>query len=312
MYMSVGLLIAAIAAIGFIPFPSHVYCPLEVQARGAESVYVVVDGILDEVLVRPGDTVVAGQPLARLQNIDVDISIEKLTGQRDAYQAELDGLRLISFQDQRAAAQVDPVAEALAGTIKQLKSANEDKQKLDLVAPCAGTVLPPLRVEKQPDESSHLATWSGSPFDRENLGALLMAGTKLCQIGEPNRLEARLIIDQGDEWFVHPGQHVEIMLDQSAEYVYVSKIEKRGSETVKQSPPNLSSLNGGPLATQMGADGVARPISPVIDALVPLPEEDPHGLLRIGLIGRAKISTAPRTLWNRLYRYAARTFNFEL
>ena len=147
---------------------------------------------------------------------------------------------------------------------------------------------------------------------RENLGALLVKGTKLCQIGQPNRLEARLIIDQGDEWFVHPGQVVEIMLDQSAEYVYVSKIEKRGSETVKQSPPNLSSLNGGPLPTQMGPDGVARPLGPVIDALVPLPEEDPHGLLRIGLIGRAKISTAPRTLWDRLYRYAARTFNFEL
>ena len=45
----------------FVPLPSHVYCPLEVQARGAESVYVVDDGILDEVLVRPGDQVTEGQ-----------------------------------------------------------------------------------------------------------------------------------------------------------------------------------------------------------------------------------------------------------
>jgi putative peptide zinc metalloprotease protein len=312
MYMSAGLLIAAIAAIGFIPLPSHVYCPLEIQARGAESVYVYVDGILDEVLVRPGDRVVAGQPLAKLRNIDVDFSIEKLTGQRDTFQAELEGLKLVSFQDRRAAAQIDPVQEALASTIDQLKKAEDDQKKLELMAPCDGTVLPPPLVEKQPDQSTHLATWSGSPFDRENQGALLVAGTKLCQIGEPNRLEARLIIDQDDEWFVQAGQDVEIMLNQSAEYVYVSKIEKRGNETVKQSPKNLSSLSGGPLPTQMGADGVARPLAPVIDALVPLPEEDPHGLLRIGLVGRAKISTPPRTLWNRLYRYAARTFNFEL
>ena len=32
----------------------------------------------------------------------------------------------------------------------------------------------------------------------ENLGATLMTGTKLCEIGDPRWLEARLVIDQGD------------------------------------------------------------------------------------------------------------------
>ena len=121
------------------------------------------------------------------------------------------------------------------------------------------------------------------------------------------------MIDQDDVEFVAPGQRVEIMLDQSAEYVYVSYDRaSRGSETLKTSPTHLSSLHGGPLPTQMGPDGVARPLSPVFEAVVPLPDEDPHGLLRIGLVGQAKITTAPRTLWDRLYRYVARTFNFEL
>jgi hypothetical protein len=62
----------------------------------------------------------------------------------------------------------------------------------------------------------------------------------------------------------------------------------------------------------MDPSGVPRPLSPVFEAVVPLPESDPHGLLRIGLVGRAKITTAPRTLWERLVRYASRTFNFEL
>jgi hypothetical protein len=53
-------------------------------------------------------------------------------------------------------------------------------------------------------------------------------------------------------------------------------------------------------------------LTPVFEALVPLPTDDPHGLLRIGLVGHAKIKTAPRTLFNRLYRYISRTFNFEL
>jgi hypothetical protein len=62
----------------------------------------------------------------------------------------------------------------------------------------------------------------------------------------------------------------------------------------------------------MDASGIARPLNPIFDAIVPLPDQDPHGLLRIGLVGKAKITTAPRTLFSRLYRYAAHTFNFEL
>jgi putative peptide zinc metalloprotease protein len=312
MYASLLLLAAAIVGIGFVPLPSHVYCPLEVQARDAASVYATVGGILEEVLVHPGDKVTEGQLLAQLRNIDVDIDIADLTGKRDFYAAQLQGLQRISFEDRRAAAEVGPVSKALASIEQQLAQREGDRDELRLVAPRAGTVLPPPLVDKRGDESTHLPTWSGSPLEPENLGATLVAGTKLCQIGEPNQLEARLIIDQGDVAFVEPGQRVEIMLDQSAEYVYVSKIEQRATETLKKTPNNLSSLQGGPVATQMGPSGMPRPLNPVFEAVVPLPEQDPHGLLRIGLVGRAKITTAPRTLWERIYRYAVRTFNFEL
>ena len=67
-------------------------------------------------------------------------------------------------------------------------------------------------------------------------------------------------------------------------------------EDLKISPAHLSSLHGGPLATKMDASGVARPLSPIFEAVVPLPDTDPHNLLRLGLVGRAKITTAPRTL----------------
>jgi putative peptide zinc metalloprotease protein len=312
MYMSIALLIAVIAGILFIPLPSHVYCPLEVEARDAESVYVFVDGILEEVYVRPGDRVEKGQPIAQLRNIDVDISLADLVGQQATYEAQLAGLHAISVEDRTALAQIEPITKALASVKKQREKAEDDRGKLRLVAPMAGTVLPPPLVEKRGDESAHLPQWHGSPFDKDNIGATLVAGTKFCQIGEPNRLQARLIIDQDSDAFVWPDQQVEIMLDQSAEYVYKSRIQERGRETVKQTPVHLSSLSGGPVPTQMGQDGIGRPLTPAFDALVPLPSEDPNGLLRVGLVGRAKITTKPRTLWDRIYRYAARTFNFEL
>src|SRR3954453_12391408 len=95
-YATLSVITAAIVGIGFLPLPSHVYCPLEVQARGADSVYVSVDGILEKTFVGAGDVVTKGQLLAQLKSIDVDIQIDELTGQRNVYQAQFKGLTLVS------------------------------------------------------------------------------------------------------------------------------------------------------------------------------------------------------------------------
>lgn len=311
MYATLALLAAVAAAFCFVPLPSHVYAPLEVQARGAESVYVTVDGVLNEVYVKPGAQVNAGDPLAQLENIDVELALAELIGQRDVYESQIESLERISFEDPIASAQVSQAVEMLESVNQQIANREFDLQQLRLVAPRAGTVLPPPRVPDKSGDDSQLASWSGSPMDRDNLGATLTTGTKFCMIGDPSRLEARLVIDQGDVEFVSPGQSVEIMLAQSTDYVYRSKIEQLSSDSLKVSPIHLSSLNGGSLATQMDPSGVPRPLSPVYEAVVPLPT-DQDGFMRIGLVGTAKISTTPRTLGARLLRYLSRTFNFEL
>ena len=152
-----------------MPLPSHVYAPLEVQARHAASVYVAVDGILEKVDVRPGQEVKQGELLAQLQNVDVDIAITELTGQRNVYKAQLLGLQRASFEDSPRSSQVDPLAKALASTNEQLAKREADRQKLKLVSPRAGTVLPPPLVEKR-DDGKHLPAWHGTPFSPENIG----------------------------------------------------------------------------------------------------------------------------------------------
>jgi putative peptide zinc metalloprotease protein len=312
MYTTLAVVGGVLAAVFLIPLPSRVYAPLEVQARQAASVYVEVEGLLEKVSVQPGDKVTKDQHLAQLSSIDVDLAIADLEGERNAYQAQLAGLYRTSFNDPRASDDIEQVEKALESVKTQLAQRTVDRDKLHLVAPQDGTVLPPPLVEAPPDSGAQLPQWSGSPFDRQNVGATMRVGTKLCQIGDPRRLEARLVIDQGDVEFVAEGQRVEIVLDQSAEYWYVSHIENVSSQDLKVAPTHLSGMHGGPLPTEMTKTGQPAPLSPVFEAIVPLPEDDRHGLLKIGLIGRAKITTAPRTLFNRLYRYVSQTFNFEL
>lgn len=312
-YVTLALIAGAIIGILFVPLPSHVYAPLEVQARGADSVYVKVPGVLDKVLVYPGQEVKEGQLLAELHNMDLDLEIAELTSQRDVLEAQLKGLNLASSKDSKAAGEVEPLAKTLAGINKQLANREGEREKLRLVAPRAGTVLPPPIVEKRSKDDSQLPMWSGSPFDPENIGSRLMTTTKFCQIGDPHSLEARLVIDQGDVEFVAPGQKVDILLDQKSDLIYANCfVERVSTEDLKTSPVHLSSLHGGSLPTKMDPSGVARPLSPIFEAVVPLPDKDDDGLLRLGLVGRAKISTPPRTLWSRLKRYVAHTFNFEI
>jgi putative peptide zinc metalloprotease protein len=286
---------------------------LELQARDAANVYVgVKGGILEEVFVQPGQTVKQGDVLAQLRNIDLDISIANLHGQREILAAQLAGLKRTSARDPRASVEIGGLTEQLEWIGETIANQEQDRERLRLTAPQDGTVLPPPRVPEQQRDEAELPDWSGSPMDAENLGATLTETTRFCQIGDPHRLEARLAIDQGDVEFVQPGQQVKIMMAQSAGYVYVSTLERVATEDMKVTPTHLSSQNGGELPTQMTAGGIARPLSPVFEAVVPLPENDPHGLLRIGLVGRAKIRTEPRTIAERLWRYVSRTFNFDL
>src|SRR5207237_10438606 len=113
-------------------------------------------------------------------------------------QEELEDVMFASFIERRASGDVNPKVKILESVKEQLKNREDDLNKLRLVAPQAGTVLPPPLLERQGDESVHLPTWSGSPLDPENIGAQLKTGTKFCQIGDPRSMEARLVIDQRD------------------------------------------------------------------------------------------------------------------
>ncbi|MGE3242695.1 MAG: HlyD family efflux transporter periplasmic adaptor subunit [Pirellulales bacterium] len=310
MYTTIGLLVALVAGVLFIPLPSHIYTSLEVQPRNAASVYVEQPGILEAVYVQPGDRVDEGQLLAELSDLSLDVMIAERKGQRDAYKAQVAALHNLSFEERDSASQIAEAREGLRAAEEQYAESLRDRDKLKLVAPKSGVVLPPTLVPSQPSEGQ-LPHWSGSPLKPENLGATLQVGTKLCEVGDPRWLEARLVVDQGDVELIAPGQKVEIMLNQSSDFVFVSQIERVAKKDLKTSPVHLSSLHGGELATKMGDDGVARPVSRVFEVAVPLPEDD-KGIFRIGLVGRAKVTTAPRTLGSRLWRYFSRTFNFEL
>ena len=314
--VSVLIVVAAIAGVVSVPLPTYVYSHLVVQPLNSEGVIVQQTGVLEEIAdgIKPGVYVTKGQELARLSNVELEATIMELEAQKELYKERLISLESMSHTDdpqERSVAkgQIAAVKKAVQSIDEQLVVEREGLERLVIRAPRDGVVIPPELVPEPKGTEEQLPGWWGTPFDKRNLGATLETGQKFCTIGNPKQLEARLLIEQGDSDFVEIGQHVHVLLDQSSWVRYPTEIKDIERDEMPVVPSRLSSLTGGPLPTEMDDAGVPRPLTPHFYAFAPL-EYDSS--LRVGQIGLAKISIPDRTLWQRLSRYVARTFNFEL
>lgn len=313
MYATLAVVAAILAAALFVPLPHSIMSVLEVQARDAEPVYVDVPngGALAEVNVQAGDRVRKGQPLARLRNVDLELEIAKLVGQQKQYEAQLENLRREVLRDPRSSSQIPEIEKALKTVADQLVQKGRDQERLRLVAPVNGTVLPPPITTEREDPEGQLPFWSGTPLDPPNSGAYLKESVMFCQIGDPRKLEAVLVIDQGDIDFVHKGQKVDVKLDSLPHDTLHSRIAEIAHAELKATPQRLSTKTGGDLATKTDPNSnVEQPQSTSYQARAPL--DDPDDLLRLGLRGRGKIHADWLPLAARLWRLLTNTFNFKL
>jgi putative peptide zinc metalloprotease protein len=301
-----------VAFICLVPFPYDVMCTLEIEPDQPEHVYVVVPGTLEKVHVKAGDRVEANQPLAELENLDLEATITDLVGKREVYNAQLLSLEFLKSmeRDSLALGQIPQLQEARDSLEKQLKQKLLDREKLTLTSARPGIVMLPPEQPKKPDSDGQLPTWSGTPLKPENLGCTLTEGTLFCQVGDPQSMKATLVIDQADIESVKLGQKVRIQLDELPGERLRGTIKSMAFDPIKVSPKQLSNKAGGELATKTDESGVERPMSTSYQASVPL--DDGEGILRPGLRGRAKIDAGWRTIAQRAWRYLTQTFHFRL
>jgi putative peptide zinc metalloprotease protein len=296
----------------FCPLPYRVICPLELRPRDAKTVYVQVAGTLDQIEAQPGQQVNKGQKLGQLSNVDLDLQIEDLQGKiaHDKAQRAVLLYQRGTLANEAAALAIMPLEEAIKSATAQLAERTADRERLNLVAPVAGTVLPAPDAPKPPtDDDSRLPTWSGNLLRSENKGAFLKPPAVFCQIGDPREWEAEIVVDQDDVEFVRGGQRVQIKLDLLPYRTFDSTIIDVGPE-VEYTSPQLSSKGGGDVMTKSDPTGRDRPIFTSFQARAAIHDES--GTLVQGLRGTAKIAAQWQPLGKRLWRFIMRTFNFRL
>jgi len=123
---------AAFAVLAGVPMPERVRVKGVLQASDFRELYSESGGTLVQVLVRPGSWVKAGQPLARLDNPELDYEIRAARRQREQLQAqELQAVSMAVSNLQPLVRQRQAVEEKIAQLLQQQK-------QLVVIAPIEG------------------------------------------------------------------------------------------------------------------------------------------------------------------------------
>ncbi len=313
---------AVILIVIFLPLPYHVSCSFDIKPRDARTVYASVPGRLVEAQVEPGDEVVGptydaegnlvspGTILAKLDNVELEMQVIDLESRIEELRAELKGLWVEAHYRESAGRRIPEVREQIRTYEKQRDEKRLELAKLQITAPASGIVIPVADRKGEPQDDSQLNEWAGTPLQKKNRGAYLVASDAICQIGDPQELVAELVIDQKHIDLVRKDHKVEMMLDSYSGVVLKGQVEKISLPNMQSAPASLSTMAGGDVNTQSDKQGRLKPISTSYPALVGIPENELK--LQVGLRGRAKIYTGWQPLGRRLYRVLARTFHFEL
>ena len=281
--------IALCAGILLIPTPLRIQGTLVLKLAKPEELYAEVEGRLVDLKVKNGQWVKKDTVLANLSNPEKE---KELSQRNQDYN--------ISFQkaawfgqsgerEERAQAkQYEEFAEKLNPVIEKVL---EQLGKLTLISHRDGQVI-------------------GLPH-KETVGQWIKPGKPFCEIGDPHRLEAHLIVDQADINLISADRVAWLKIYGKAETTYksrVSEIAKRNSDEI---PTELSNMAQGEVASKPDPKtGVAKPLTAVYEVIIPL--DNPELTLEPGLRGFAKIDGGTYTIAWWLKRWWNKLFNFQI
>ena len=308
--VTAGVVAVIAAAICFIPLPQRVWCPAELRPRGEETVYVTVDGRLEEILVEANDRVAEGDELARFSNVDLELQIAELEGQESGYRARLASLERERFTDSAAGMEIRTVEESLKSVKEQLVKKRQYQSELVLKAPRSGLVLPSETVDEKPDPSGRLPGWSGSALAKKNIGATFAEGTVLCMVGDPDHFEAVMIVDQSEVESVQIGQRVDLKLDAFPFETFRGVVDEIAETHIEVGSERLSVKAGGSVPTTTDEMGREVPISTSYEVLMQV--DDAENVFTPGMRGNARVEVGNRTVGQWLLRLFWQTFNFRM
>lgn len=295
----VAVVLLAVGLVVFlVPFPTTVRGLAVVQIEPDQSRRVVVPeggGFLQEILVRDGQQVRAGDVLAILDNPRLDIKLrvnEAEAALRQQQHHALVGLATELGEAEGRALEGLAESDFESRTLRQQQALlQEQKDRLIVRAPCDGVVV--------------------SLVAAEDRGKWLDNGAALCAVGNDLSLRALVLIEASDHRLVTGGSPGSVRVHGTGSKTWPGRVIAVSQVEAKNIPAQLTERAGGDVAARQDPVTKAeRPKAP--HYLVTLRLREGSAAIHPGVLARVKIDSQPQTLWWRTHRYLATTFNWGL
>ena len=281
--------VALVTAILMIPTPLRVKGTFVITPESPSRVYANTAGRLVNLAVRDGDMVKKGDLIAQLSNLDKQRERESLQEELEINRVKAAYFsRSKDLEGRRLARQHTTLADELEPVVARV---NDQLAHLYLVAERDGQVI-------------------GVP-KRETTGMWVRPDKAFCEIGDPKKLQAQVIIDQGDIDLLQEGNQAWLKVYGLAERTYKTKVADIATRNRDEIPAELSNVGGGEIAAEQDKKtGKIKPVSAAFEIILPIANDDLA--LHVGQRGFAKIDGGTSTLAWYLWRTLTKTFHFAL
>jgi putative peptide zinc metalloprotease protein len=297
MAVSIPAAIAVIAAVLLCPLPMRVDAPLILQPKDATVVTVPRQSKLQNLWIKDGDPVVPGQLLAKF--VEPMMEIQYGSARRE-YDQQIQLERSYRAMDQDSKAEDAKLASDAAYRVMRLLEG--ELKKLDIVVPpgSQGVALSPPRAN--------------------DIGKFFKPGDLFCQIGDPAKLEAYIVVPQSEIGLIQEtvaaagsadNLRVWVKLAGHVGTILESRIAEVSQEEITELPQALSNKAGGQVATMTDKKSNREvPQFRSYAVIVNIPNDDLA--LASGIRGVARFDVGYKSIYWRIKRYIQQTLNFRL
>jgi putative peptide zinc metalloprotease protein len=297
-WLSAAFVLGLVAGFFLIPLPRKIRGVALVQVTPDQVQRVVIpeaEGFLQEVLVRDGQRVRAGDVLAVLSNPKLEIKLRlNEADQALRYQQQnalIAQLTEVGNPKEDSSADWQQSEQELKSLVRQRRTLKEQRDRLILRAPAAGVIM-------------------GLPSPEEK-GKWFEKGTELCRIGNDEALRTLVLVDPADHGEVRPSSQAWIRIHGLLDKQCTGMVTGISQVEAKNVPAALSSKVAGDVPTQHDpVTNTDKPLGQHYVVTVQLRTVD--ATIHPGVLGRVKIEAESRTLWWRLRRYLGTTLNWGL
>jgi len=199
-------LIAAVLCLGALAFPVSMstLAPFEIKASDSFIVSAPVEGVIDKVLVNPGEKVAVGQPIIRFSDVVLQNRLE--VSQREVLlaKARLKKASQLAFSDNN---ERHELRMAMADLALKKSKFNFAKAMLDRAT---------IKAQR-----TGIAVYSDK---QELIGKPVAIGERIMQIADPSLIEIQIDVAVNDAILLKPGARVKVFLDSDPVHAHEAKV----------------------------------------------------------------------------------------